>query len=102
MELRGNNYILLVHHPIKGANNLFIIPADKVNAVENIEKNISEILGNKDEFEKIGGLTLAEGIRKFPCILEDFEEEDVLYYDLPDRDDYIAEYKMLTGREENR
>ena len=51
---------------------------------------------NKDEFEKIGGLTLAEGIRKFPCILEDFEE-DILYYDLPDRDDYIAEYKMLTG-----
>ena len=24
-------------------------------------------------------------------------EEDILYYDLPDRDDYIAEYKMLTG-----
>ena len=45
MELRGNNYILLVRHPIKGENNLFIISADKVNAVENIEKNISEIFG---------------------------------------------------------
>lgn len=97
MELRGNYYILLVRHPVKGENNLFIISADKVNAVENIEKNISETLGNKDEFEKIGGLTLAEDIRKFPCILEDFEEEAVLYYDLPDRDDYIGEYKMLTG-----
>ena len=96
MELRGNNYILLVRHPIKGENNLFIISADKVNAVENIEKNISEILGNKGEFEKIGGLTLAEGIRKFPCILGEFGQ-DALYFDLPDRDDYIAEYKMLTG-----
>ena len=66
MELRGNYYILLVHHPIKEENNLFIISADKVNAVENIEKNISEILGNKGEFEKIGGLTLAEGHQEIP------------------------------------
>ena len=95
MELRGNYYILLVRHPIKRENNLFIISADKVNAVENIEKNISEILGNKDEFEKIGGLSLTEDIRKFPCILEDFGE-DTLYFDLP-CDEYIAEYKMLTG-----
>ncbi|OUP67237.1 hypothetical protein B5F13_00440 [Drancourtella sp. An177] len=96
MELHGNYYIFLVHRPDKGENNLLIISKNMVNAIENTERNISDILMNTDEFKKIGGLTLAEGIRKFPCILEDFEE-DILYYDLPDCDDYIGEYKMLTG-----
>lgn len=100
MKLYGNYYILLLRGSDKSKNKLFIISADQVKAVETKEKNISKILENNDEFEKIGGILLAEGIKKFPSILEG-DEEDILYYDLPDRDDYIGEYKLLTGKGKN-
>ena len=93
MELRENKYIVFIYRQGQEGNDLFVIPADTVNSVDIDEECVEQIWEDREELGKIGAVLLAEGIKSFPCVLEDIDEY-ILYYDLPNRSDCIGEYKM--------
>lgn len=98
MELREKKYIVFVHRQGRKGNDLFVIPTGDVNSLNINEECVEQLWEDREELEKIGALMLTEGIKSFPCVLEDIDEY-ILYYDLPNCSDYIGEYKMDSGEE---